>query len=138
MKKTLALILVLLLIVALSACKAQENNKSANALPKVNPSNSADTQASASDGTKTVDTPTPNTNTNNVIPEPITRERAVELALEKAGLDRNAVFDIEAELDREREGVLWEVDFETREHEYSYDINAYDGTVVKSDRERNH
>ena len=30
-----------------------------------------------------------------------------------------------------------EVDFDTLQYEYSYDINAYDGTVVKTDRERN-
>lgn len=148
MRKLTALVLVLLLTVALSACQAQENNKAANALPRFGQSGDlqnaadkttgADTVSAAVTGGDTVKTDATTTDpAPSTTPELITRDRAIELALNEVGLERSQVFDLEAELDRERVGVLWEVDFDTLQYEYSYDINAYDGTVVKTDRERN-
>ena len=67
----------------------------------------------------------------------VTREQAIDIALGAAGLTRDAVYDLEAEPDREFGGIYWEVDFETREYEYSYDINAESGEIVRSERERN-
>ena len=67
----------------------------------------------------------------------ISKERAIEIALQAAGLTKEAVSDLEAELDKERNGLFWEVSFETREREYSYEINANDGKVAKSESERN-
>lgn len=69
--------------------------------------------------------------------ELISRERAIEIALEKAGLTRNSVFELEAELEKERYGTFWEVDFETREFEYSYEINAETENVIHEEKERN-
>ena len=66
----------------------------------------------------------------------ISRRQAIRLALSEAGLERREVHDLEAELDREREGLYWEVDFETREHEYSYDIHAESGEIHRVERER--
>ena len=66
----------------------------------------------------------------------ITRERAIEIALQDAGLTKEAVTDLEAELDKERNGLFWEVSFETREKEYDYEIHAYDGTVAKVETEK--
>ena len=146
MRKLTALVLVLLLTVALSACQAQENNKAANALPRFGQSGDLQNAADKTTGADTVSTAGGDTATSDATttdpapsttPELITRDRAIELALNEAGLERSQVFDLEAELDRERVGVLWEVDFDTLQYEYSYDINAYDGTVVKTDRERN-
>ncbi len=68
--------------------------------------------------------------------QPISKESAIELALKAAGLTKEAVTDLEAELDKERDGLYWEVSFETREKEYDYDIHAYDGTVVKAEVEK--
>ena len=146
MRKLTALVLVLLLTVALSACQAQENNKAAKALPRLSQNGTAQKASDQTTGADTVSTAggdtvkTDATTTDpapSTTPELITRDRAIELALNEAGLERSQVFDLEAELDRERVGVLWEVDFDTLQYEYSYDINAYDGTVVKTDRERN-
>ena len=69
--------------------------------------------------------------------QPLSKERAVEIALQAAGLTKEAVSDLEAELDKERNGLFWEVSFETREREYSYEIKAEDGTIVKAESERN-
>ena len=68
--------------------------------------------------------------------QPVTKERAVEIALQAAGLTKEEVFDLEAELDQERNGLFWEVSFETKQKEYDYEIHAYDGTVVKAETEK--
>ena len=141
MKKFLSLFLVLLVIVALSACGVRNERQSTQ-----NPSASTEQQSavqsdlandiinqSSIPNNSSVDS----TVSNNPSVETISRQRAIELALKAAGVDKASVFDIEAELDRERGGVVWEVDFDTREYEYSYDINAKDGSIVKVERERN-
>ena len=120
MKKTLAVLLVVLTVVAASACKAQI----------INPHN----EDTASEIVNTVKQAFAPDRKNEDI---ISKDRAIELALQTAGVDKASAFDIDAELDRERGVPCWEVDFETREHEYSYDINANDGSVVKSEREFN-
>ena len=148
MKKTLATVLVLSLIVALSACSAlrateqKQTSPTAAALQKqrsvqsqtASPATAAPTQPPAT---------TPPTQARQSVTTPptqaqtISREQAIEIALQAAGLTAEAVYDLEAELDRERGGLYWEVDFETRQTEYSYDIHAYDGTVTRVEKERN-
>ncbi len=68
--------------------------------------------------------------------QPISKARAIEIALQAAGLTKEAVTDLEAELDQERNGLFWEVSFETKQKEYDYEIHAYDGTVVKAETEK--
>ena len=66
----------------------------------------------------------------------LTRDEAISLALADAQLTEEDVYDLDAELDRERGTPVWEVDFDTRELEYSYDIHAETGEILRSDRER--
>ena len=66
----------------------------------------------------------------------ISRDRAIELALDHAGLNKNTAYDIEAELNRDRGSIYWEVDFEDGHYEYSYDINKETGEVKKVERDR--
>lgn len=66
----------------------------------------------------------------------ISKDRAIEIALNAAGLKKADVTDLEAELDKEREGLYWEVSFETQKTEYDYDIHAYEGTVIKAETEK--
>ncbi len=127
MKKLLALMLVVGVMLLLPACAMQGDtvkgdSSQTSSLTSTNPAQSGVTASGgASVGSTTA----------------ITRERAIELALQAASLTENEVFNIEAELDQERGGLVWEVEFETREHEYSYDIHAENGTVTKTERERN-
>lgn len=141
MKKVFVLMFALLVIVALSACEMQDERQSSKPSASVNqqsavPSASADLQSAV-----TSDVPNNSKNeatvSDNNSSVTISRDRAIELALQTAGVDKASAFDIEAELDRELGVMVWEVDFETREYEYSYDINANDGSVVKGERERN-
>lgn len=66
----------------------------------------------------------------------ITRERALEIALEKAGVAQTDIRDLEIELDYERGAKVWEVDFDHGNLEYSYDVDAETGAVTKVQRER--
>ena len=81
-----------------------------------------------------VRTPTKNNNINNEVT--ITREKALEIALQTAGLNENDIRDLEIELDNERTVTVWEVDFDYKNLEYSYDINAQTGAITKAERER--
>ena len=66
----------------------------------------------------------------------ITRERVLEIALDKAGVKQSDIHDLDIELDRERGTTVWEVDFDHGNLEYSYDINAETGEITKVERER--
>ena len=129
MKILIAGLLSLSLILALSACTDSVGGRSNEQTQAPPPSATTTTVSSETTLSSTITT-TASTSVQ------ITRDRAIELALQAAGLTRDAVHDLEAELDRERGELFWEVDFETREHEYSYDIHAQTGAIAKGERER--
>ena len=60
----------------------------------------------------------------------ITREEAINIALKEAGLTREQVRELEAEKDRERGVLVYEVEFEHGRKEYSYEIRVSDGKVL--------
>lgn len=67
-----------------------------------------------------------------VLPETIgisiTREEALNIALADAGV--NEVRFVEISLDREAQKLVYEVDFESGEFEYDYDIDAATGEIL--------
>lgn len=65
----------------------------------------------------------------------ITREEAIDIALKHAGFKQSEVINLTAELDREMTHSEWEVDFDKDNFEYSYDINATTGEIIKNDKE---
>ncbi len=112
MKKFIASILSLVIILALSACGAASGSAKEN--PPI------ENNIAAKDGEK------------SSLPEEnlISRDRAIELALEKAGISREEIYDLDAELDIEKGVKCWEIDFESDGREYEYEINAISGEVV--------
>lgn len=133
MKKLFALLLTLTVVLTLSACdnKGGTVKEQSAATPPQSVVESKDnTDSQPTQPTESTDMQT------QLNPELITRERAIELALNHAGLTRADVRDLEAELDRERGGTYWEVDFESGNLEYSYDINAQTEEIVKLEKER--
>ena len=132
MKRIIPIILILTLALALSACASsaeapkQEENRvaAAESLPELHKEPDA-----APSGQPTDEKP----------PEKealsVTRERAIEIALADAGLKKDAVRELEAEYDREREGDRWEVDFESGKYEYSYEIDAVSGKILEREKE---
>lgn len=130
MKKILAILSAIILVVALSACQ----------VPPVGDniafsSYTSDTADTSGEGDAALNS-SPAPSSENTAPSEITRDRAIEIALGKAGLTRDKVRDLEAELDYERSGKYWEVDFESGGYEYSYDINAVTEEVVRVERDR--
>lgn len=168
MKKLLVTVFVVSLVLALSACSADDVSRfksfvagldeqkvadTINDLQKLAP---ADATATLEDAPATATEPQgdkekpitePQGDKANLVTEPqttppadektfITRDKAIELALNHAKLTRTQVRDLETELDRERTGVFWEVDFESGGYEYSYDINAETEAIAKVEKER--
>ena len=97
-----------------------QNSQSASATPDKSQQSTSAVENTASDATQSA----------------IGRDRAIELALNHAGLNKADVRDLEAELDRERGGTYWEVDFEYGGYDYSYDLNAQTGEIVIAEKEK--
>ena len=65
----------------------------------------------------------------------ISRDKAKEIALTKAGLKEEDVKFVKVELDRERGTVVYEVEFNHGLKEYNADIKADDGAILKWEAE---
>ena len=65
----------------------------------------------------------------------ISAGEAENIALENVGLIReNVIFD-RTEIDRERGRLVWEVEFEKDNIEYSFEIDAVTGKIIDKDIE---
>ena len=62
-------------------------------------------------------------------------EEAENIALGEAGLDRSDVTLKPTEPDREKGDPVWEVEFDHKNREYDYEINANTGEILKKDTE---
>ena len=60
----------------------------------------------------------------------VTREQAIEIALADAGLTREEIYDLEAEIDRDRGITHFDVDFEKGGRDYEYEIHAETGEIL--------
>ena len=135
MKKSFAFLLAVLFCLSLSACTLEiKTGGAGEQTPTSAPATTSVDTSSASAGDATAKTE--NTQASSATATLLTRDQALAIALQKAGLQKADVRDIDAELDRERGTPVWEIDFESGTTEYSYDINAYTGEVVKQEKER--
>ncbi len=119
MKKLFAIILTLCFLLTLCGCGIATSPKNENDNPTT-PNNSSVTSDLMSD-VKTQAT--------------ITRERAIEIALNHAGLTEAEIRELEVELDRDRGRDIWDVDFEQGNTDYSYEIDLENGEIVKSEKD---
>lgn len=65
----------------------------------------------------------------------ISRDEAVAIALEHAGISRDEAQRLEVELDRERGLEEYEVSFDAGGYEYDYDIDAATGAILRAEKE---
>lgn len=65
----------------------------------------------------------------------ITADEAKSIALQHAGLAEADVLYVNVEYDRDNGHNEWSVDFATQDTEYDYEINAADGSILKSEKE---
>ena len=61
--------------------------------------------------------------------------KAKSIALNHAGLSENKAYDMEIELDDEDGTLVYEVEFKSGNMEYSYEINAASGAILKHEAE---
>ena len=66
----------------------------------------------------------------------ITSNDAVDAALNHAGLTKSQVSNIDVDLDRDNGKLIYEVDFNSGNVEYDYDVNAETGEVISADKSR--
>jgi len=115
--------------------KEEENKPSPHSEPKYREPLSE--SASAASDTVPPKEPTSVNETEKAAdPKRITRDKAIEIALNDASAEQSEVRDLEAELDREKGIIVWEVEFEVKNTEYSYDINSESGEILKRETER--
>ena len=67
--------------------------------------------------------------------EYIGRDKAEKAALDHAGYSASQVYDLESELDRERGVTVYDVSFDAEGYDYDYEIDAYTGEILRSDKE---
>lgn len=65
----------------------------------------------------------------------ITEERAIEIALEKAGLTRNDVNYVKAEPDYDDRVSHYDVEFRQGKYEYDVEVKADDGTILSFEKD---
>ncbi len=129
MKKLLALFVTAILALTLSACGG---NKSGNDIM------SSDGNKQNQSGNSITSDLTPSVSSDmgqGSQTSGITRERALEIALEAAGAKQEDIRDLKIELDDEHGTKVWEVDFDYGNKEYSYDINYTTGAITKVEHE---
>lgn len=125
MKKLLAVIFTLCLVLTLSACDLDFDDMAENKTP----ANGVSSESVI--GQESFDTNA----SSNTVAKLKTREEAIEIALNHAGFKQNEVINLTAELDREMAWSEWEVEFDKDNYEYSYEINATTGEIIKNNKE---
>ncbi|MBQ8624062.1 MAG: PepSY domain-containing protein [Oscillospiraceae bacterium] len=74
---------------------------------------------------------TPNVSSSDESTYAVTREEAIAIALEHAGVKESEVHELECERDVEHGITVFEVEFESGSYDYNYEINVETGAVVK-------
>ena len=68
--------------------------------------------------------------------ELLERQDAKRIALERAGINEEDVWDLEVDLDKEWGVLLYEVSFDSGTLEYEYKIDAHSGKILSERTER--
>lgn len=160
MKKLLTLIITVVFIFTLSACgstNSTDNNTQQNSGSATSPSQSVENSTPSqsveenvpSDSTQPNNTEPNNSQSNNTQPKntqqaeqstqsnpKLTADEALNIALKQAGVTKDSIRNLENKLDRDDGILVYEIDFESGNTEYSYDINAETGAIIDRDRDR--
>ena len=68
----------------------------------------------------------------------IGKDKAKEIVLNKLGIKENKVSKLEIELDLDNGVMVYDIEFYYNGYEYDYEVNAVDGTIIKSDKDKEH
>ena len=64
----------------------------------------------------------------------ISKETAKSIALKHAGINASQIYNYEIDLDNERNGVFYDVEFDSNGYEYEYRINASNASIVNVEK----
>ena len=133
MKKISTIFICALLIFSLTACTGMSTSNTGSG--NMNSGSLSSSLQDAESKISSLLTPS-GANVSNSTAVAVTREEAIDKALKHVGLKKEDVKDLEVDLDTEREGVFWEINFDHKDQEFSFDINANTGEIVNSKREQ--
>lgn len=130
MKKLLSLILCLAFVLCLTACGGAMDDMTSDAKSMADSAKSGiesgvDKAESAVKG---------GSDKSMNLMAGITANDAKAAALRHAGLEESQVSDVDVDLDRDNGKLIYEVDFNSGNTEYDYDINAETGEVISADK----
>ena len=133
MKKISTIFICALLIFSLTACTGMSSSDTGSG--NMNSGSLSSSLQDAESKISSLLTPS-GANVSNSTAVAVTREEAIDKALKHVGLKREDVKDLEVDLDTEREGVFWEIEFDHKNEEFSVEINANTGEITKNKREQ--
>ncbi len=125
MKKVLVFLVSVLLVLTFSACDIMEESKDITSNVSENLS---DMQNSVQDNASS--------NSSWQDEAKITSDEALDIALKRAGLSKEKIHDLENELDMENGKLVYEIDFDSGNEEYSFNVDAKTGDISEAKRER--
>lgn len=142
MKKIISLILSLAFVLSLTACGRAINDVTSDAESMgesiVSGAESVVDNAESAVNGNNSNKSNNNSNSNNSksmdLMAGITANDAKEAALKHAGLSDSQVTDVDIDLDRDNGKLIYEVDFNSGNTEYDYDIDAQTGEVISADK----
>ncbi|MBQ8741289.1 MAG: PepSY domain-containing protein [Clostridia bacterium] len=136
MKKTLILALTLTISLLLTACGGAMNDLTSDAESLGN-SVISGAESAVDQVTDGAESAVKNDEKKSMnLMAGITANDAKDAALRHAGLDESQVSDIDIDLDRDNGTLIYEVDFNSGNTEYDYDINAETGEVISADKSK--
>ena len=133
MKKISTIFICALLIFSLTACTGMSSSDTGSG--NMNSGSLSSSLQDAESKISSLLTPS-GANVSNSTAVAVTREEAIDKALKHVGLKKEDVKDLEVDLDTEREGVFWEIEFDHKNEEFSVEINANTGEITKNKREQ--
>ena len=138
MRKCLTMLCLFLAVTLLAGCTASAIPEPQLAEPDPTP---VATQPSAPDQTESTLPPETTVPPSQPSTEPaptsllLSREEATAIALDHAGFTADQVSRLECELDKERWGMEYEIDFHQGNYEYNYDIHGETGEILYWEKE---
>ena len=128
MKKFLSAVTVLaLLLVVLAGCQSSQSTQPSDSVSQQPPA----TEPSAAEPAVTDPAPTEPAVTDPATK--ITRDEALKIALEDAGLTKDQIHDLDIDLEKENGVLYFDVDFEVENKDYDYEIDAESGQILKKE-----
>lgn len=104
-----------------------------NYVEKNNSVNQNNSNQQSSDNSQINDNTIENNQNNNS--EYIGKDKALEIVLDHANLNKNNLYDLDIELERKYSSVVYEIDFKYDRYEYEYYIDATSGEIIHSFKE---